>query len=189
MVFGSARSIFVVLCAVTALGVAAVGGSGCAPKPPRGTPVDAPLMPAAEAPELPSKKEWYAWHQEGLRRLALGKKDEALFCFQRALDAWPQELPKEERGMRPPLVMEPMPIPEHRAVPLDTLLKLAELYIARNEPNWALHYLNEFDRAMPGKGHLTKSLRVQALALRAPIVKGTQTPKQAPAARTSAPSG
>ena len=126
-------------------------------KPPTGTPVTL-TAEDMDTPTYPSKKEWWAWHTKGLGLRKEGRHQEALYCFHQALQAWPKEIPEDER---PDDARRLLP---HRPVPTDTVLQLGSLYIELGDRKWALHYLDEFDEHMPGN-KLTRPLRTRAEGL------------------------
>jgi tetratricopeptide (TPR) repeat protein len=121
------------------LSIFALAGCGAGiPPEPEGTPV------TLSADELdvqvihPEKRQWYGWHRKGLSLVTAGEYDKALYCFHRAVEAWPREMEDESQPAR------------HKPKPTDAYLQKAALYLKMGEPELAIGYYDKFEESFPG---------------------------------------
>jgi len=131
------------------------GCSGKSVEEPEGIPVsltDEEINPEIQALEKSSKK-WYAWHTKGLELAQEQNLEEALYCFNQAIKAWPEEPPED----RPKALANVRYFPE----PTDTLLQKGLLFIEMRQPDLALLYLDKFDSYL---GSNRSSLEFKAVA-------------------------
>jgi hypothetical protein len=88
-------------------------------------------------------KEWYAWHGKGIK-IAIGKQagtyEEALYCFHKAMEAWPKELPESADEKRRE---------KHTKDPTDTFMQKGWLYLKMKEPHLAIYYFKRFGAYHP----------------------------------------
>ncbi|GEM_PF-4728095 len=106
---------------------AACGGS--APSEPKGKPV---TLAPGDLDKGFIKKEarrWYAWHTKGLDLVKENRLEEALYCFNQALEAWPKTRKK---------------------LPTDTYLQKAFLFLKMKRPRLAILYFDKFEKVFPG---------------------------------------
>lgn len=108
------------------------------PPEPEGKPVV--LNPEDLAPGFikETKKEWYAWHRKGLDLTKEERYEEALYCYNRAIKAWPEKVKQENQRIK------------HRPEATDTYLQKAYLYLKMRKPKLALIYFEKFESYFPG---------------------------------------
>ena len=71
--------------------------------------------------------------------------EEALYCFNEAMRAWPKEDPGSPIG--------------HSREPTDTLLQKANLYLLMERPSLAILYYEKFDSYLPGNTFVKEGIR------------------------------
>lgn len=132
---------YLVLSILLVMFCAGCSGSVMGPKEPAGTPIEL----TEKEKELGSfvyenKREWYMWHAKGIRLSLDGRYQESIYCFHKAMAAWPKTIPAEE---------EKKSIGGHRSEPTDTILQKAAVYMKMKEPALALYYLEKFQKYFP----------------------------------------
>ncbi len=99
-----------------------------APKEPKGKAVT--LEPGEMDKGIIKKdaRRWYAWHRKGLQLVKEGRLEEALYCFNKAIEAWP-------KGSKKP--------------PTDTYLQKGFLYLKMKRPRLSILYFDKFLEVFP----------------------------------------
>jgi tetratricopeptide (TPR) repeat protein len=121
--------------------LAVLGLTGCggpAAQEPNGTPVTLSAEDLDAKFIHPEKREWYGWQRKGLSLAESGRYDEALYCFNRAVDAWPREMNDDSQRAK------------HKPEPTDTYLQKAALYLKIDRPELAIVYYDKFEEYFPG---------------------------------------
>jgi len=102
-------------------------------------------------------KEWATWEMKGTHMLSTrngnvvtpATYEQALYCFHKAQEAWPRELPDNATEDRKE---------KHRPEPVDTVIQKAFLYMKMNQPKLALEYFKRADSYIPYNTIIQKGL-------------------------------
>ncbi len=132
---------YLVLSILLVMFCAGCSGSVTGPKEPAGASIELTEKEKELASFVyESKREWYMWHAKGIRLSLDGRYQESIYCFHKAMAAWPKTIPAEE---------EKKSIGGHRSESTDTILQKAAVYMKMKEPALALYYLEKFQKYFP----------------------------------------
>ena len=131
--------------------ISGCGRSVFSPKEPPGTPVALSAEDTQSANLVfASSRDWYIWHNKGVKLSLAGQYSGALYCFNEAMKAWPKTISEEERKRSI--------LKRHSAEPTDTILQKAALYMKMNEPKLALYYYKKFNDYIPNQSFCLKGM-------------------------------
>lgn len=126
--------------------------SGVALKEPEGTPVVLTEKEGNPGWAGEAYREWAGWNSKGVSLTNAGRHDEALYCLDRALEAWPVEDPRTDEQKKKRRT-------RHFPEPTTTLLKKGELYLLMEKPDLAMAYFKRFDKYLPNSKYCVEGMK------------------------------